>query len=138
MNASQKDIGAYIKPALSIAPVSTDGSADVSGSGIDRVGYYSGVVVCAIGAASGSPSAQSIVFQLEESSDNSTFAAVAGATVTITADDTLGELDVDLSARKRYLRVVCTDATAFTAGTTPANIVTASIVLGGADSLPAT
>ena len=138
MNANSKDIGAYIKPALSIAPVSTDGSADVNGSGIDRVGYYSGVVVCAVGAASGSPSAQSIVFQLEESSDNSTFAAVAGATVTITADDTLGELDVDLSARKRYLRVVCTNATAFTAGTTPANIVTANIVLGGADSLPAT
>lgn len=137
MNASQTDIGAYIKPALSIAPVSTDGSADVNGSGIDRVGYFSGVVVCAVGAASGSPSAQSVVFQLEESSDNSTFTAVSGATVTITADDTLGELDVDLSARKRYLRVVCTDATAFTAGTTPANIVTSSIVLGGADTLPA-
>lgn len=137
MNASQKDIGAYIKPVLSIAPVSTDGSADVNGAGVDRVGYYSGVVVCSTGAASGSPSAQSIVFQLQESSDNSTFTAVSGATVTITADDTLGELDVDLSARKRYLRVVCTDATAFTAGTSPANTVTASIVLGGADSLPA-
>jgi len=138
MNASQKDIGAYIKPALSIAPVSTDGSADVNGSGVDRVGYYSGVVICSTGAASGSPSAQSVVFQLEESSDNSTFTAVSGATVTIIADDTLGELDVDLSARKRYLRVVCTDATALTGGTTPANFVTASIVLGGADNLPAT
>ena len=137
MNASQKDIGAYIKAVLSLVPVSTDGSADVNGAGVDRIGYYSAVIVCATGAATGAPSALSVVFQLEESADNSSFAAVAGATVTITASSTLGKLDVDLSARKRYLRVVCTDATAFTAGSSPENIVTSSIVLGGADVLPA-
>jgi hypothetical protein len=137
MNANSKDIGAYIKPVLSIAPVSTDGSADVNGSGVDRLGYYSGVVVCLAGAASGSPSAQSLVFQLEESSDNSAFTAVSGQTVTIEADDTLGKLNFDASGLKRYLRVVCTDASAFTGGSSPANDISALIVLGGADSLPA-
>ena len=135
--ASNRDIGAQVAHTLSIAPQESDLSADINGASVDRLKALSAVIVCALGAASGSPTAQSFVFQLEESDDDSTFTAVADQTVEVTADDTSVSLDVDCSALKRYLRVTLdVSESSFTGGTSPANDCVAYIMIGGAQERP--
>ncbi len=91
----------------------------------------------ACGAASGSPTAQTVATKLQDSADGSTgWADVSGAAATdLTADDTEDEVDIDLSGAKRYVRVVATIS--FTGGTTPSIPVAATLVLAGKDELPA-
>lgn len=143
MNASMTDIGAYIKTNnQSISIQNVDAGTDVNGDSVDRQDYLSGVIQAALGAATGSPSAQSHVFALEESSDDSTFTPALdddgdAITLTLTADDTTSELDVDFSGLKRYLRLTYdASESSFTGGSSPTNDIYANIVLGGAQSLP--
>ena len=133
------DIGAALRAVQTIEIGSTDASADVDGDAVDRLGYLSAKILAKTGAATGTPDAQSLVFQLQESdASGSGYVAVDGATITIAADDTLSVLDVDLSARKRYLRVILdASESSFTGGSSPANDISCDIVLGGADVLPA-
>jgi len=138
MHPSHKDIGAFIDAdQYSITIQSVDAASDVNGASVDRLDYGSCVIVALTGAATGTPSAQSHRFKVQESADDSTWSDVTDATITIAADDTSAELDLDLTARKRYLRVVY-DASnsSFTDGTSPANDIAATIVLGGAVELP--
>lgn len=139
MNPITYDIGAYILTTNVGIPITKDDdfSADVNGSGIDRQGYWSAVVTATLGTASGSPSAQTARFKVQESSDNSTWSDIDGATVDITADDTAGEIDLNLQGTERYIRVVF-DASnsSFTGGSSPTNDFVATVTLGGAQDLP--
>ena len=138
MHPTRNDIGAYVLPTNnSISIQNTDASADVDGTSVDCAGYGSCVVVAQAGAATGSPTAQSLVFQVQESSDDSTWTAVAGATLTVDADNEILRLDLDLRERQRYIRVILdASESSFTGGTSPANDIASNIILGGSNELP--
>ena len=135
MGPNIKDIGAYIKAVAGIGPQNAADGATVNGSGVDRQGLRSCVVAAHVGAVTGAPTATSIQFKLQKSDDNSTFTDVSGASTTITAADSSAELDLDISGLKRYVRVVA--AVSFTGGTSPTADIAATLILGGADKLPA-
>lgn len=138
MNPRSNDIGAYVKTEVGLKPTNSAASATNKGAAIDRLGFLSAVIACAVGAAAGGPSAQSAIFKLQES-DTTTdgdFVDVSGkALAAMTADNASGYIDVNLQGLKRYIRVVCT--VALTGGSTPTLPVAATVILGGADSLPA-
>lgn len=135
MNPQTRDIGAYIAATKGIKPQSTT-AATINGPAIDRVGKYSCVLQGSCGDATGSPSAQSVTHKLQHSADGSTgWTDLAdAAAAALTANDTAVEVDVDLSGALRYIRAVA--VVAFTAGTSPAIPIAATVVLGGSDTLP--
>lgn len=108
-------------------------TADANGTGVDTKGYSDGMLVVAVGDIDLASADETYVVNLEESDDNSSFAAVAGFSITITADNQVKELRVpDLNVtRKRYLRAVLD-----VGGTTPSIPGTAFFVLGGGASNP--
>ena len=121
---------------ISVRPQSASAGA-VNGSGVDTKGYNSGMAIIEVGAASGSPTAQTVDAKIQESDDNATWTDVSGATITqITADNKSAQIRVEGlgTNRKRYLRVVTT--VGFTGGTSPAIPVSAHIVLGRAYKEP--
>jgi len=129
------NIGALIKAFLGVAPGARSAGA-VNGPAIDRMGYGSATITVVTGAETGTPSARSSTCKLQDSADGSTgWADIAGASVAVAAVDSVGEVDVNLAGAKRYVRVVNT--TAFTGGTSPTLLSSATLVLGGADKLPA-
>lgn len=117
-----------------------------NGAGIDRYAqnaragkYLSAKLFAKVGAATGSPSAQSVTVTIQQSTDNSTWTSVAAVNVTgddasgstaglaaLTADAALAQANVNLKHIARYVRVVV--VTAFTAGTSPAIPVCAGLV----------
>ena len=129
------DIGSFIKPVEGILPQATDGAADVNGAAYDRLGFNSGVIAASVGASTGAPTAVSVVFKLQESDDGSTgWTDVADASVTIDAENTIGDVNLKLAGTKQYVRVVATAA--LTGGTSPTLQIGASLVLGGAEEKP--
>lgn len=134
--ALRSDIGSFIKPVKGINPAN-QAAGTVNGAAIDRQRYGSCTLHLAVGAATGSPTAQTVDAKLQDSADGSTgWADLTGAAVTQrTADNTEAEVDANLAGAKQYIRAVV--VVAFTAGTSPAIPIAATVVLGGADELPA-
>ncbi len=129
--------------SVSVAPQSISGSTAVDGSSINTTGYTTAAIHTYADAASGSPSAATLVVTLQESSDNSTWSnaldntgTVIGYTLTVTsaAAENVARIEGLNLNRKTYLRAVITPS--FTGGTSPASIAYASIVMGGAMELP--
>ena len=87
--------------------------------GIDTLGYSAALITFKFGTTSGTSG--TAVISVSESSDNSTYTAVSGATSTaFTLDggastNKVCAIPLNLIGRKRYLRVIAT-----LAGTTPA------------------
>lgn len=129
------DLGGIVESKLAVIPAEFGNAGTVNGPGIDRKGYLSAVFQCLVGASTGTPSSISIAFQVEESDDNSTFAAVSGVLATVTTASTCTEINVDLSGRKRYIRLVPTAT--LSGGSTPKTKLAASCVLGGKNVNPA-
>lgn len=137
ITALKRNIGAFIRPAVGTLP--QDASAGtINGAAIDRMSpggtdesFESCTLQAVAGAATGSPSAQTVDSKLQESSDGSTgWTDITSAAVTqIAADDTQATVDVDLSGIKRYIRTVT--VVAFTGGSSPTIPVAASVILGG-------
>lgn len=102
-------------------------TADANGTGIDTKGYNDAMMVVAVGDIDLASTDETYVVNLEESDDNSTFAAVSGYSITITADNQVKELRIPNlnTTRKRYLRAVLD-----VGGTTPSIPGTALIILG--------
>ncbi len=121
-----------VKTVKGIAPQAA--STAVNGNGIDRSGYNYAVVACETGATTGTPTSTSVAFKVQDSADNTTFADVSSATVTI-ADAAHGEVNVDLRGLRQYIRVVATPT--FVGGTSPTVQISASVVLGDAVVRPA-
>jgi hypothetical protein len=85
--------------------------------------------------ASGSPSAATVAWALQESSDNSTFTAALdntgtaiGSTINTktVAADVYARVEGVMVNRKRYLRIVLTPA--YTSGTSPATLAFAEYI----------
>lgn len=123
----------------SVAIQSLTGSSAVNGDSIDTAlaGLESLMVHVRAEIASGSPTAATVAWKLQESSDNSSFAdaqdntgTVIGATLNVktVAVDSYARVEgimlyngasaAPFGGRKRYLRIVLTPA--FTSGTSPA------------------
>ena len=132
----RKDIGAYVKAQAGINPQDS-AAATLNGAAIYRQDFDSCVLHAACGAATGTPTAQTVDDKPHDSPDvTSGWADIAGAAITqITADNGEAEKDVTLSGAKRYIRAVVT--VGFTGGTTPKIPVAATVVLGGARAIPA-
>lgn len=132
-----RDIGAYVKTVIGVLPFARTAAA-VNGPSIDRRGFDSCVLHTVGGAATGSPTGQTLDAKLQESADGSTGWADIVPAIAITqivADDVEQRVDADLSGNKRFIRVVQT--VTLTAGTTPTLPCGSNVILGGATEVPA-
>ena len=126
-----QDIGALVKAAIGNVPLSV-GAQTRTGTGIDRQGYQSAVLIAVVGAGT----TPVLDAKIQDSADNSTFAdytdpstGALAAVAQITTINTIAKKAVNLSKAKRYIRVSeTTTGTAVLAGEV--------VVLGGADTLP--
>lgn len=137
------DINAYIKPVVANVPVASAASATRNSAAIDRQNYLSAVLVATTGAATGSPTGIAVDAKVQDSADGSTGWAdyvdptteATAAIAPVTAVNTLGKTNVNLSGAKRYIRVV--ETVALTAGTSPTIGIASHVILGGATVTPA-
>jgi len=132
-----KDTGSELKTVRALSPQSDSGGSAVNGAVIDRKGYESAVMTVITGAIGGSPTSMSMAIKVQhgDASNLSDAADVSGATGTITAADSVKEIDVDLKSLKRYIRV--TQTTTFVSGSSPTVLVGASCSMGEAQIKPA-
>lgn len=124
--------------ASSVAIQSLTGSSAVNQDSIDTATAFiaeSAMVHVRAEIASGSPTAATVAWKLQESSDNSTFTdatdnsgTVIGATLNVktVAVDSYARVEGIGLQRKRYLRLVYTPA--FTSGTSPAILVFGQVI----------
>lgn len=108
-------------------------TASANGTGVDTAGYTEGMAVITAGDLDLASGNETYAFSIEDSADNSSFAAVSGLTTTATADN-----DIKLirlagigTSLRRYVRVVAT-----LGGTTPSWPGNATIHLSGAYNNP--
>jgi len=142
--------------ASSVAVQSISGSSAVNQDSVDTAQAFpaeSIMVHVRAEIASGSPSAASLAWKLQESSDNSTWAdaqdntgTVIGATLNVhsAAADSYARVEgINLNngaaaapygGRKRYLRLVYTPT--FTSGTSPATLVYGEFIAAPASGQP--
>lgn len=133
---SRTDIKNNLSVAQSLAPASqADPALPVNGTGVDLAGYDAAMAVIDTGTITGAGG--TLTFEVQESSDNVTFTAVADAdldgtepAVAAANDNTVYE--IGYRGIKRYLRVSITAK----AGTTPTMPCSATIVRGKARKLP--
>jgi hypothetical protein len=122
----------------SVAINSLTGSSAVNGDSIDTAQVFDAdsiMVHVRTEISSGSPTAATTAWKLQESSDNSTFTdaldntgTVIGSTLNTktVAQDNYARVEGIMLNRKRYLRIVLTPA--FTAGTSPATLAFAEYI----------
>jgi len=153
----QLDVGAFLKGALARIPevitaAAGNDNVEITGPSVDRLSFTSRfhslkVVIC-FSATLDTAETLTITANMQDSADDSTFAdyheAETGdflpATVvrTAAAPETfngVAEMDVDIQAAERYIRLQST-ADLSRAGTDTVDIA-AVFVLGGAQELPA-
>ena len=142
------DVGAYLKAEIGTPVFSDDGAAPVNGTGIDRTGHMSCVLIGQGGAATGSPTAQTADFKIQDSDTvggayvdyvpeqgGQVGAAALAATPQAIADDFIVTASINLRGAKAFIRVVTT--VVLTAGTSPEWPVSAALLLGPKDDMPA-
>lgn len=143
MHASSSNIGAFIRTAGTTGtvqgypPFLISASTDY-GDAFTYVGSQSAVLTAATGAATGSPTEQTVTVSLQSSADGSTWTDVPDTAVALTGDEKSGEVDINLALitsghDKLRVKVVV----ALTGGTSPKQSVAAIVTLGGFADLPA-
>ena len=130
----------------SVAIQSLTGSSAVNGDSIDTAQVFiaeSIMVHVRAEIASGSPSAATVAWALQESSDNSSWGAAndntgtaIGATLNVhtVAVDSYARVEGIMLNRKRYLRIVLTPT--FSSGTSPAILTVAEFIGAPASGQP--
>lgn len=126
-----RDLKSNISYSETLAPASR--TAAVNGTGVDLAGYESASVVIEAGAAGGTT--PSFTFEVQDSDDNTTFAAVPNADLqgtepVVTAAG--APVKVGYLGTKRYLRVAITAVS----GTGPTLVCAAGVVKGNPASAP--
>ena len=142
MHASSTNIGAYIRGAGTDGEVQGYAPAALAagttyGDAFTYDGAKSLTLVAFTGVATGTPDEQSTIVSLQSSVDGTTWSDVADSSVTLSEDKAAAEVDVNLTTLtsghgKLRTKVV----QAFTAGTSPKQVVAAVVVLGGFGFLP--
>lgn len=132
-----------VAPALIVAAGAGDNTLIV-GAGIDTQGFESGILIVAARAALDAAETLSLAVQIEESADNSSWDApevlqASAALITaVGAANYAGVLKLNLDElgnRKRYVRLGVTPD--LSRGATDTAVVIPSVLLGGAERLPA-
>lgn len=121
-----------VKPALPIVPIARADNATATSAVLNLQAansQFGEAMACLqTGAATGSPTAQSVTLKLQESDDNSTWTDVTGKSVESTADSELETFTWKpgdyAQYQKLHLEVQLTD------GTTPAIPCSAHAILG--------
>lgn len=134
--------GAEMKNQIGTVPAAS-AAGTVNGTGVDRTGFRYAVLEAMTGAATGSPTTQTLDVKLQHSdtvgSGYTDFqplgTAASGAVAQITAVNSRKRKTIDLFSAKQFVRVVT--VTAFTGGSTPTLANSVSLILAGADTLPA-
>lgn len=127
------DLKNDVNVASSLRPASQ--AAAVNGAGVDLTGHDGVMVVLDLGAIGGTT--PSFTFQVQDSDDNSTFAAVAadflrdGQPAAFTTGNQV--VRIGYHGVKRYVRVAITAAT----GTAPTLVCSATVVRGKGRLRPA-
>lgn len=121
-----RDLKSNIKPVQSLVPISRTAAAN--GTGVDTLGFNSACVVFNCGAIGGTVS-PTFTFEVQESSDNATFTAVADADLrgtepVVTTANVVAT--VGYIGNKRYIRA----AVKTVSGTSPTLDCAASVILG--------
>ena len=132
------DLGGHVSIGASTKPANQT-PATVNGTSIDREAVdnpMSAVLEVACGAATGSPSAQTVTVSLQDSADDVTFADFGTQPAVLSADSTRASADFNLATAERYIRVE--RIVALTGGSSPAIPCAEVLILGGANVLPAT
>lgn len=116
------------------------------GTGIDRTGFNSCVLIGKVGAVTGAPSAQTADFKLQHSDTlGGTYTDFTptvpkpggtGAVAQLTAVQSIKKRTIDLKSAHRFVRAFVT--VALTGGSSPTLFSDATLVFGGADTLPTT
>lgn len=140
---TQSNIGALLSTVTSVRPQAAFSAGATNGVSVDRQAHSMArccVLHTSTGAATGAPTATSVIAKLQHAPDNATWtdykpdgvnvatAVAAGASADVS-------LNVDLTLAARYIRAVST--VSFTAGTTPTVFAVVDIVLGGENTLAA-
>ena len=121
-----KDMYHNLSPAVSVPVLLRNGNATVNGTGIDLTGYEGALVEF----VSGTLTDGSLACSLEDSPDNSAWAAVVAAdcidsiasvTLALTEDSLVEK--IGYIGGKRYIRAVITQSAATTGGTYGANVI---------------
>lgn len=134
-----KNVDTSVKFTGWITPVDTTAATVASAAAVDRKGFDEITLVGQVGAASGSPSAQSVIFKVQDSADGSTdWTDVAdGTAAALTADADTVVLRVPSAYNlRRYVRLVA--VVSFTGGSSPAIEVAGHLALSGAHQEPVT
>lgn len=128
--------GPEIKNQLGTVPAAS-AAGTVNGTGVDRLGFNYAVLEAQTGAATGTPTTQTLDCKLQHSDviGSGYVDVTGGAVAQITAVNSRKRKTIDLRGLKRYVRVVT--VTAFTGGTSPTLANVCTLQLSGADSLPA-
>jgi hypothetical protein len=88
------------------------------------------------GVATGGPTTQSTIYKFQDSPDGTTgWADYGTAAAALTANGAEVELGVNLRGAKKFIRAVA--VVSFTGGTTPAQLISASVALCGGQDIPA-
>jgi len=106
----------------------------VSGAVIDRREFESAIFILQTGATTGNPTSFSVTARIEDADVVGVWSNVTGATTALTAINSTAELNVNLLALRRYVRVVGT--LAFVGGTAPTASLSSAAILAGARNLP--
>lgn len=136
-------LASLFKAILNLPVKANSTTNDEDGTGIDLVAegqFHSGAALCQIGAATGSPSAVTVAFTLEESDDNTAWTTAKNsdgddATVTVTGL-TAAQKTIDFfpNQLKQYLRLNRT--VTITGGSSPTVPTAGTILLGAGRELP--
>jgi hypothetical protein len=119
-----------------IPPQENDGTA-ITGIGVDRLGADTGLFIFDAAAASGSPTAATTAIKIQDCD------TLGGTYADFLVLETALDIDaaakhkaylVNLEGAKRYVNMVVD--TTYTAGTSPANVLAANVVLGDYDIDP--
>lgn len=142
--ARMKELGSFITTSQSVAP-QLCAAGTFNGTGVDRMPsgdqeYLSGIVAVSIGATAGTPTSFTVDVSIQDSADNSTFAAVAagfGGPIAITqavAASQMVTAKFNANGLRRYVRAVA--VVAFVGGTSPTIALAVDITLGGVAKAP--
>lgn len=138
------DIASYLKASMNAFSASLSASGTINGASVQLEGpgysYKSAMLVGYIDATSGSPSAVSTTFQVQQSATGtgnwSNYTDLAGnGLITITAASTLATQSVNLQGAKQFVRILVTNA--LTGGSSPTCPAVGMLILGGSSENPA-
>ena len=144
MHPSMTNIGAYLRTkgaSNTVQGYSPEALAagTTYGDAFDVTDARSCVLTGQLGAATGTPTTQSVVLSLESAlPSGSDWVAVADSTITLDTDETSKEVDVNLMGlTSGHTRLRVKAVVSFTGGTSPKALVAACVPLAGFARLPA-